>query len=348
MRGAPVIAMHARRLAPLRRFHHRRFEPLPNQSQDRAIHHAHPHARDKLIVRNAVEVAGQVRVIHRRFAFLQVLVDDAQRVVRRPARSKPVRAVLEVGLEDWLQNQLHRRLHHPVPHRRNAQRPQLPIGLGNIDAQHRLGLIRPLPQAPLDFIQKGCLAFGRGGDLLDAHSIYARCPVVAPHRGPRRFQHVAPTHQPVETVEAKPLLLFSFLSQLLSQCLKAGRQHRFPKGKLVHRLLCRRSFHFNQLQSPLTRHDPGQGSLAPSRLNQDFAATMSPSDSAIRPRQRLWLPVRGCPRWTPNRVSQVPAGSFRARCLLSPRGVRSVLLVEASRAGAGFTKSGRLATLSFV
>ena len=58
---------------------------------------------------------------------------------------------------------------------------------------------------------------------------------------------------------------------------------------------------------------------------------MSPSDTAIRPRQRLWLPVRGCPRKTPNRVSQVPAGSFRARGLLSPRGVRSVRLVVASR-----------------
>jgi len=71
--------------------------------------------------------------------------------------------------------------------------------------------------------------------------------------------------------------------------------------------------------------------LAPSRLDRDFTATMSPSDTAIRPRQRLWLPVRGCPLRTPNRVSQVPAGSFRARCLLSPRGVRSVRVVVASR-----------------
>jgi hypothetical protein len=160
--------------------------------------------------------------------------------------------------------------------------------------------------------------------------IYARRPVIAPHRGPSRFQHVAPTHQAVETVEAKPLLLFSFPSQLLSQCLNARRQNRFPKGKFIHRLFCRRSFHFNQLQSPLTRHDPGQGSFAPSRLNRDFAATMSPSDTATRPRRRLWLPAVGCPCWTPNRVSQVPAGSFRARCLLSPRGVRSVLMVVAS------------------
>jgi len=83
---------------------------------------------------------------------------------------------------------------------------------------------------------------------------------------------------------------------------------------------------------PLTPHDPGQGSLAPSRLNRNFTATMNPSDSAIRPHQRLWLPVRGFPRRTPNRVSQVPGDSFSARCLLPPRRVRSVLVVEASRA----------------
>src|SRR6266487_2625816 len=58
---------------------------------------------------------------------------------------------------------------------------------------------------------------------------------------------------------------------------------------------------------------------------------MSPSDTAIRPRRRLWLPVRGFPRWIPNRVSQVPGGSFCACCLLSPWGVWSVRLIVASR-----------------
>lgn len=90
--------------------------------------------------------------------------------------------------------------------------------------------------------------------------------------------------------------------------------------------------------------DPDQGSLAPSRLNRDFSATMSPSDTAIRPRRRLWLPIGGCPLRTPNQVSEVPAGSFRARCLLSPRGVRPVPTVVASQSGTSFTPSGRLAT----
>src|SRR5208283_1714317 len=129
--------------------------------------------------------------------------------------------------------------------------------------------------------------------------------------------------------------LFSFLSQLLSQCLKARRQTRFPNGKFLHRLFCRRSFHFNQFQSPLTRHDPGQGSLAPSRLHRDLAATMSPSDTPVRPVRRLWLPAdsgSGLSARAPVGVSQVPAGSFDARCLLLPRGVCSVPTVVASQA----------------
>src|SRR6266567_504577 len=334
LRGAPVIAPHRRRFAVSRRFHHRCFKPLPNQPQNRAVHHAHPHTSDELVLWNAIEVAGQVRVIHRRLAFRQMRSDDAQRVVRRPAGSKPVRAILKVCLKDWLQYQQHRCLHHPVPHRRNAQRPQFSIGLGNVNSPHRLGAVGPLPQAPLDLVQKCRFPFRGRGNSFDAHSIYARCARVAPHRCPGSFQHIRPTHQPVETVEAIPLLLFGFLSQLLSQFPDARRQNRFPKGNFFPRLFCRRSFHFNQLRLPLTRHDPGQGSLAPSRLDREFFATMSPSDTPSRPAKRLWLPAGGCPRLsarTPGGVSQVPAGSFRARCLLSPRGVRTVRLIEASR-----------------
>jgi hypothetical protein len=131
----------------------------------------------------------------------------------------------------------------------------------------------------------------------------------------------------------KSLLLFGFLSQLLSQLLEAGRQEGFPQGK-VHRLFCRGSFHFNQLQSPLTRLVLGQGSLAPSRLDRNFTATMSPSDSLPPTACRLWLPdmrFSSLAGRDSGRVSQVPAGSFCARCLLSPRRVWPVRTVVASR-----------------
>src|SRR6266496_5944309 len=120
LRSAPVIAPHRRGFAVLRRFHHRCLEPLSNQSQDRAVHHAHPHTSDELVLGDAVEVVSQIRGIHRRLAFLEVRLDDAQRIMGRPAGPKPVRAILKVCLEDWLQYQQHRCLHQPVPHRRDT------------------------------------------------------------------------------------------------------------------------------------------------------------------------------------------------------------------------------------
>ena len=49
----------------LRRFHHRRLQPHPNQLQDLSVRDPHAQARLQLVVRNRIEVALQVRVIHR-------------------------------------------------------------------------------------------------------------------------------------------------------------------------------------------------------------------------------------------------------------------------------------------
>ena len=58
---------------------------------------------------------------------------------------------------------------------------------------------------------------------------------------------------------------------------------------------------------------------------------MSPSDTASPPLLRLWVPVSGCLPAARRGVSQVPGVSFRARCLLSPRGVGSVRLIDSSQ-----------------
>jgi hypothetical protein len=60
---------------------------------------------------------------------------------------------------------------------------------------------------------------------------------------------------------------------------------------------------------------------------------MGLSDSATRPSARLWLPSPGCSGLAAERLcwaSQVPGGSVCARCLLSPRRVRPLHLVDAS------------------
>ena len=143
------------------------------------------------------------------------------------------------------------------------------------------------------------------------------------------------------------LLLFGVPAQLLSQFPEFWRQHGLPKGDFRFRVFCGGDFHPNQLRFPLTRLVPGQGPFAPHRLDRWILTTMGPSDSARRPLRRLWLPAPGCPAVlarTPPRVSQVPDGSVCTRCLLSPRGVRSVRLVASSRTMLASPLFGGLAT----
>src|ERR1035437_6492088 len=55
----------ALRLALLTRLYDWGLQPHPDQLEDAPVHHAHAHASQKLLVRNRIEVAFEVRVIHR-------------------------------------------------------------------------------------------------------------------------------------------------------------------------------------------------------------------------------------------------------------------------------------------
>ena len=67
------------------------------------------------------------------------------RLVGTPLRPEPVRAVPKVRLEDRLQHHLRGGLDHPIPHRRDPQRPLLPVCLRDEHPPHRL---RPVPSLP--------------------------------------------------------------------------------------------------------------------------------------------------------------------------------------------------------
>jgi hypothetical protein len=60
-----------------------------------------------------------------------------QRLMRRTPRSEPKGTIQEIRLKDRLQDQQGRHWYHPVAHRRDTQRSQLPIRLRNGDALHR-------------------------------------------------------------------------------------------------------------------------------------------------------------------------------------------------------------------
>ena len=120
----------------------RRCQPHLEQVQQMPVHHAAGHTLQQLLVRNRVEILRQVRVDHVRVAVAQRGVDCSNRLRRTPLRSIAIRTVVKVRLEDGLQHQLGRRLHHPVPNRRNPEWAVSTARFGNQDPPNRGGAVR--------------------------------------------------------------------------------------------------------------------------------------------------------------------------------------------------------------
>ncbi len=95
----------------------------------------------------------------------------------------------------------------------------------------------------MQFIQKSGFALRTGCNLLDAYSICSRRTLVAPHSMPCGEEGVWVADVCIQTVEAKSLLLFGFLTELLSQRPEFGRQKYLPKGQPFFRLFCRGIIH---------------------------------------------------------------------------------------------------------
>ena len=160
-----------RRLTPSRfvLFNHRDAQPLADQLQNAAIGHPHPHTGHQLVVRNAVKVTFQVRVIDFRSSRPEVPPDPFQRVIRFAARAKSMRALLEIGLKDRIQYQHHRHLHHAVFQRGDSKRSLRSVGFWDIDSFNRARAVPWLlfpcappsttPRSPLGAFQ--CLCDGR-------------------------------------------------------------------------------------------------------------------------------------------------------------------------------------------
>jgi hypothetical protein len=85
------------------RFYHWRFQPHPDQLQYAPVYHSHPQTRHELVLRNRIEVALQVRVIHRLIPPLQMRTDLRQRLLRRAVGTEPIGAIFKIRFEDRFQ-----------------------------------------------------------------------------------------------------------------------------------------------------------------------------------------------------------------------------------------------------
>ena len=134
---------------------------------------------------------------------VDLLPDRLQGLVGRASGSEAVGAFEEVGLEDRLQDELGRRLGHPVPDGGDPQVAELAVGLGDGDPPHRLGLVAVHQQVLLDLSEEGLDPLGAFGlDVFDGDAVDARGAVIPQHLLPCAVEHVGSVDPVVESVEA--------------------------------------------------------------------------------------------------------------------------------------------------
>ena len=172
--------------------HHRAPQPQPNEPQHRAVDNAPLELLHQPVVVNGVEVARQVRVVHRRPTGRQRRLHMVERLVRVPPRTEPEGAPLEVRFEDRFDHQEHRHLGDAVSDGRNAPRAEPPIGFRDVDTANRLRAIRPRPQGRLQVGEERGHPARLGLDGLERHAINTRRAPIGPHPLPRRLEHVGP------------------------------------------------------------------------------------------------------------------------------------------------------------
>src|SRR5512144_874530 len=140
-RAAALASRHAPPPVVVALFDRRR-QPQLDQPQHVPVDNAACHRPHQLAMRDRVEVLGQIGVHHIGVASAQQGVHRLDRVGPAPARPVAVGRRVEIRLEDRLHNQLGGGLNHPVPDRRNAERPLAATGLRDHHPSHRRRSVR--------------------------------------------------------------------------------------------------------------------------------------------------------------------------------------------------------------
>src|SRR5438876_575060 len=218
---------------------------------------------------DAAKVVLDVDVHHVIEASVGCHANGLQRLRGTPLRPESIGHRQEVRLEQGLHHKLGRHLNHPVPHRRNAQRPLPPVRLRNVPAPHRLRPILPGLEIVLDTQQKRLdPLLLNGGDRL---AIHPRSPTIAPYPPPRFPQDVAPVDPVVQRVEAA---LPTPLGRSPQRPLEFSHFALRVVGACAHALAL----------TPMRTRDQSRGPSLQAVL-LPFAGTTTPSDSLPAPRR---------------------------------------------------------------
>ena len=181
-RGNPALWASGFRVRHRTVFHHARVEPLPDQTEHHSVAYPLLEKRSQMAMIQRVEKLPDIDLQDTAHPAPHRLLREAvQGVVRRTARTKSIRAVVEIPLVDRLQKHHHRALEDFVLQRGNADGPRLaPSAFRDVNPTHRWRPVRarlgPFQQRPEVLLQVPLVVRGR----LAVHarrSILARPPV---------------------------------------------------------------------------------------------------------------------------------------------------------------------------
>ena len=175
----------------------------------------------QLGVRDRVVVRGEIRIDDLRVTRVEQAMHLPDCIVRVPVRAVGILLRRQVGLKDRPYYQYHRRLHYPVPDRRDPQRPQLAVGLRDIHPANRIRLIRLLLERLRQFTEPW-LDTGRL-DVLESHPVNPRCPVVRPAAIVGISKHILAVQLVVQCVEPTARLVLRFGMERRLQLLNTRR-----------------------------------------------------------------------------------------------------------------------------
>ena len=133
-------------------------------------------------------------------------MDLLHRVQCAPSLAVGVLFRLQIGLEDWLQDQQGSHLHDTILHRGNSQRPLLAVRLGYVHPPHGLRTIRLLAEFIRQFAQPPHQPVRR--DIVERLAIDSGRPFIGLAARVRVVQHVGAIQlvvQCIETVVGRPL-----------------------------------------------------------------------------------------------------------------------------------------------
>ena len=270
-----------------------------------------------MLVIDAAEEVADVRVEHVVAAATQLPCAASPAPASRCARAETrTSSRWKSDLEDRLQHQLRCRLHDTIAHRRDPERPLLPISLRNVPAQDRAAAGTRLRAARRDLLEEAL------------HAVLLDRPRSSGHRRPRRPCSVSPASTLPPGRHSSQMRSYSAWKRRPGCCLAASRSRLGvvalcrsglrPRGELGPVLPAMPS------RLPLRSTRPPPGPLPSGRVirARPSSGTTTPSDSRCAALDFvLGLYEPPCPDdGLRRRVSRVPCFSLNACCAPYPGG----------------------------